>query len=91
MELPYLASWVDEGHDEHLQSASNIKRQDYGTVSSSTQRDDPSITETMPYLAPWNDNDSTAVARESYDVPVNLHICQAGRLMITMRWHHVQV
>lgn len=68
MQLPYLAPWVEEGNGEHLQPMSNTKRQNYGTISSTTYREDPYMTANMPYLAPWSDGDSIAADTESNDI-----------------------
>lgn len=65
IELPYLAPWVEEGHQ---QSHTRTKHQDHGTMSSSTQHERTSMTTNTPYLAPWSDNGSTAVAGWSHDV-----------------------
>lgn len=67
MELPYMAPWVELGHDE-TQTKHEGKRGKYGTMAPSPHREEPYMTAAMPYLAPWIDADAIEPGRGSPDV-----------------------
>lgn len=63
-----MAPWVETPPSEQQEAKKGGKGEIYGTIAISQHREDPSMTATMPYLAPWNDVDSIERGRASHDV-----------------------